>query len=273
MVFLEYLPGDSVFHRMDVRPKLMWFILVTAFSLMFWDPLILGGVLALVLLIGLLIKIPYTKFGTLLRALIVPMIFIVGFQTVATPGHALFYVIPSLGLIGPWIPVTLEGVVVGFVFLFRILIMVFSSSMLTLTTPLYHFLALLRRLRFPYQLAFVITTGIRFIPVLEKEAIMTIEAQKARGADIEASKGFMQTIRAHVPILLPMLINAVRRSDNLAMAMVARGFGASDKWTTLYEIKAKGWDYVYTILFVALLCFGLYIYHLGYGVQPPKLWG
>jgi len=272
MVFLEYLPGDSLFHRMDVRPKLTWFIVVTFFSLIFWDPLILGGVLAVVLLTGLLIKIPYTKFENLLRALVVPMIFIVGFQTIATPGNALFYIIPSVGSIGPWLPVTVEGLIVGLVFLFRILIMVFSSSMLTLTTPLYHFLALLRKVHFPYQFAFVVTTGIRFIPVLEKEAIMTIEAQKARGADMEASKGFMQTIRAYIPILLPMLINAVRRSENLAMAMVSRGFGASDEWTTLYEIKAKSSDYVYTFLFIAVLCVGVYMYSVGYGVQPPKLW-
>lgn len=272
MVFLEYLPGDSLFHRMDVRPKLMWFIVVVVFSFMFWNPLILGAILALVLLLGLYIKIPYAKFRTLLRTLAIPMIFIVGYQTIATPGHALFYVIPPLGSIGPWVPVTLEGVSIGLIYLFRILIMVFSSSILTLTTPLYHFLSLLRRLRFPYQLAFVITTGIRFIPVLEKEAMMTIEAQKARGAEIEASKGFMQSIKAYIPILLPMLINAVRRSDNLAMAMVSRGFGASDKWTTLYEIEAKHSDYVYAFLFGAALCVGLYAYYLGYGAQVLKLW-
>ncbi|MGQ9469982.1 MAG: hypothetical protein ACUVTD_09255, partial [Nitrososphaerales archaeon] len=84
--------------------------------------------------------------------------------------------------------------------------------------------------------------------------------------ELEASKGFLQIIKAYVPIMIPMLIGAIRRSETLGMAMTARGFGATDKWTAFYEIKAKMSDYFYTFLFLSILAFSLYLSIIGYGV-------
>ncbi len=267
MVFFEYIPGETIFHKMDVRPKITWFICIVVLAFVFWDPIYLTVIFASLMILSYAVKIPIVKFLSLMKILLIPLIFIVGYQAFFYQGKTIiFYLVPKIDGFGPFIAVTLEGIMLGFTFLFRILIMVMASSLLTLTTPIYHFIALLRKLRLPYQLAFVVTTAIRFIPVLERDALATIDAQKARGAKLEASKGFLQIIKAYVPIMIPMLIGAIRRSETLGMAMIARGFGATDRCTAFYEIKARKSDYFYTFLFLSVLAFSLYLSIISYGV-------
>jgi energy-coupling factor transport system permease protein len=267
MAFFEYIPGKSIIHKMDVRPKIAWFICTVVLAFIFWDPVYLAVILISIMILGYLVKIPLVKFLSLMKILLIPLIFVFGYEAFFYHGKTiLFYLIPKIDGFGPYIAVTLEGVMLGLTFLLRILIMAMASSLLTLTTPIYHFIAFLRKLRLPYQMAFVITTAIRFVPVLEKDALATIDAQKARGAELEASKSFLQIIKAYVPIMIPMLIGAIRRSETLGMAMIARGFGATDKWTNFYEIEAKKSDYFYTFLFLTILAFGLYLSMKGYGV-------
>jgi len=271
MVFLEYIPGDSLFHRLDIRSKLLWFIAVNVLAFLFWDPIYVGIILFSVILAGTVAQVPFRRFGTLMKGLIIPMIFIVGYEALVYPGeHILFYIIPELWGFGPYGQLTIEGLFVGLTFLFRLLIMVFSSSIFTLTTPLDHFLGFLQKIRAPYQLGFMIAVAVRFIPTLQREAWMIIDAQKARGAEIEASKGFLQTIKMYVPIFLPMIINGIRRSETLAMAMVTRGFGVR-KWKPLKSIKLTKIDYIFIPICLVLLFIGIYLWIKGYGVIT--FWG
>lgn len=260
MVFLEYLPNDSLFHKLDVRSKLVWFLSINILAFLFWHPVFVGIVLLSTIFVGIIVKIPFKKFLSLMKMLFIPLCFIIGYEALFHPGRTIILKLE------PFTSITLEGIMIGLTFLFRILTMVFSSSILTLTTPISHFLDLFTKYKLPYEFAFIITTGIRFIPVLEKEALMTLDAQKARGAELEASKGFIQTLRAYIPIMLPLLIGAVRRSENLAMAMVARGFGSTKKWIALHEIKANRIDYVFSFIVILFLIIGVYVWYLGYGM-------
>jgi energy-coupling factor transporter transmembrane protein EcfT len=261
MVFLEYLPNGSFFHKLDVRSKLIWFLCINFLTFLFWHPAFVGTIFLSTILVGIVVGVPFKKFLNLMKMLIIPLCFIIGYEALVHPGQIVIFRIGTIGFI------TLEGLMVGLTFFFRIMVMVFSSSILTLTTPIFDFLSLLIKYKLPYELAFIITTGIRFIPVLEREAMMTLDAQKARGAELEASKGFMQTLRAYIPIMLPMLIGAVRRSETLAMAMVARGFGSTKKFVSLHEIKASKIDYIFSSLIILILIIGVYAWYLGYGTM------
>ncbi|MEM3506568.1 MAG: energy-coupling factor transporter transmembrane component T [Candidatus Bathyarchaeia archaeon] len=259
MVFLEYLPNGSFFHRLDIRSKLVWFLCINFLAFIFWHPLFVGALFLSTILVGIAIGMPFKKFLSLMKMLTIPLCFIIGYEALAYPGKTVVFIIGNIGF------VKLEGLIIGLTFFFRIMVMVFSSSILTLTTPIFDFLSLLTKYKLPYELAFIIVTGIRFIPVLEREAMMTFDAQKARGAELEASKGFMQTLRAYIPIMLPMLIGAVRRSETLAMAMVARGFGSTKKLIPLHEIKVSRIDYIFSFFIVLILILGIYAWYLGYG--------
>ena len=79
-----------------------------------------------------------------------------------------------------------------------------------------------------------------------------MNAQKARGADFETG-GLVKRVKAIVPILIPLLISAFRRADELGDAMDARCYSGS-KVRTKYKKLAFGWrDLVAFLWMVALV--------------------
>jgi len=77
---------------------------------------------------------------------------------------------------------------------------------------------------------------------------------------LELEKGnFMKRIRNYIPILIPLIVSAIRRSLELAEAMESRAWGAIKKRTNLYELKTKKGDYILLLLTVAILIFSVYV--------------
>ena len=68
--------------------------------------------------------------------------------------------------------------------------------------------------RVPYEFAFAFTTAVRFVPVLAEEAQTIMDAQKARGLELEKG-GLLKRIRNYVPVLIPLIVSAIRRSLEL----------------------------------------------------------
>ena len=79
-----------------------------------------------------------------------------------------------------------------------------------------------------------------------------MNAQKARGADFETG-GLFKRIKAIIPILIPLLISAFRRADELGDAMDARCYSGSKKRTKYKKLKFTWRDLIVTLLFAALL--------------------
>jgi len=92
---------------------------------------------------------------------------------------------------------------------------------------------------------------------LAEEAQTIIDAQKARGLELEKGN-FLKRIRNYVPILIPLIISAIRRSLELAEAMEARAWGATKKRTNLYLLKFQRRDYFLIILTVGILITSIY---------------
>ena len=83
--------------------------------------------------------------------------------------------------------------------------------------------ALTSGLRVPYRYAFALTTAIRFIPLFSAEMAAIIEAQTARGVEFDTSNP-LRKIRLIFPLCVPMLVTAVRKTDDMAVAAELRGF-------------------------------------------------
>ena len=120
-------------------------------------------------------------------------------------------------------------------------------------------------IRFPvHELALIMSIALRFIPTLIDETNRIIAAQKARGADFE-SGNIIKRIKAVVPILIPLLISAFRRAEELGDAMDARCYSGS-KNRTKYKKLTFGWrDLVGALIFAALIA-GVVLFNI-YGAQ------
>lgn len=129
-----------------------------------------------------------------------------------------------------------EGFLNGAYFALRILLLVWMSLVVCLSTTteeicdaLASLLRPLSKLGVPVDdVAMTFAIAIRFIPQTVSEFMSIKDAQWSRGASFDEGSIFSR-MKAHVSILLPMVVNLFRRSDVLATSMDCRCYGLSGK--------------------------------------------
>jgi energy-coupling factor transport system permease protein len=141
----------------------------------------------------------------------------------------------------------------------RFVVLVESFSVFFLTTSPDHLGLALEQTRVPYEFAFAFTTAVRFVPVLAEEAQTIMDAQKARGLELEKG-GFLKRIRNYVPVLIPLIVSAIRRSLELAEAMESRAWGATKKRTNLYALNIHRGDLVFLAITIGVLAIAIYVW-------------
>jgi energy-coupling factor transport system permease protein len=140
----------------------------------------------------------------------------------------------------------------------RFVVLVESFSVFFLTTSPDHLGLALEQTRVPYEFAFAFTTAVRFVPVLAEEAQTIMDAQKARGLELEKG-GILKRIRNYVPVLIPLIVSAIRRSLELAEAMESRAWGATKKRTNLYALKLHRGDFALLAITIGVLVIAVYV--------------
>lgn len=140
----------------------------------------------------------------------------------------------------------------------RFLVLVESFSIFFLTTSPDHLGLALEQSKIPYEFCFAFTTAVRFVPVLAEEAKTIMDAQKSRGLELEKGN-FLKRIKNYIPILIPLIVSAIRRSLELAEAMESRAWGAAESRTNLFVLKLKRRDYTLAVFSVATLFAAVYI--------------
>ncbi len=140
----------------------------------------------------------------------------------------------------------------------RFVVLVESFSVFFLTTSPDHLGLALEESRVPYEFAFAFTTAVRFVPVLAEEAQTIMDAQKARGLELEKGNLFKR-IRNYVPVLIPLIVSAIRRSLELAEAMESRAWGACKRRTNLYALKLHKGDFALVAITMAIIVVSVYV--------------
>ncbi|MDP6640933.1 MAG: energy-coupling factor transporter transmembrane component T [Nitrososphaerales archaeon] len=140
----------------------------------------------------------------------------------------------------------------AFVIAVRFLAIVGSTSIFFLTTPPDELELVMKWFRLPRDIVFAFVTAVRFVPVLMMDALQIMDAQKSRGLELQKGNIFSR-FRRFIPILIPLIVDAVLRSGDLAEAMEARAYGAVKKPTSLYQLEIGVWGKVATILSITLI--------------------
>jgi energy-coupling factor transport system permease protein len=132
----------------------------------------------------------------------------------------------------------------------RFVVVTSSMSWFLLTTSPDDLGLSLEQIGLPSDLSFAFTMAIRFIPVISNEFQSVYDAQRARGLELEKGS-FIQRIRNYVPIIVPVFIETIRRTYEIADAMEVRAFGAKPKRTRMNNLVMRPSDWI--MLFVAIL--------------------
>ena len=246
----QYFPGESFVHRLDPRTKLLATIALIA--VVFVSNGFAGfiAIAAFVLLTALSTGV-HLKF--LFKGL-KPIFFIIVFTFILN----LFFQNTGEVLVQFWvIKITTGGLRMASFMAVRLILLVISSQLLTLTTSpisltdgLESLMRPLSKIGFPaHEIAMMMSIALRFIPTLMDEADKIMKAQKARGANFETGN-ILQRAKAMIPLLVPLFVGAFRRAEELAMAMEARCYRGGKGRTRMRQLR---YSYRDAIAFVAML--------------------
>ena len=236
----QYYPENSIIHRLDPRVKLFG-TLVFIVMLFVVNNFIGFGLMAIYLFaIVKCSKIPFTKVLKGVKGIIIILIFSAILNMFFTPGKTAVHW---------WIfTITCEGLIRSAYLIIRLVLLVLSTSVMTLTTKpndladgLEKALGFLKVVRVPvHEIAMIMSLALRFIPTLMEEMERIKKAQMARGADFESGNIFKRA-KSLIPILIPLFVSSIKRAVNLAQAMEARCYNGGNR-TKLHPLKYKRID-------------------------------
>ena len=252
MILGRYIPGNSIIHRLDPRSKLVAMILLIIIT--FWAN---NPITNLILFIAtgifvVLSEVPLSFFIKGLRS----MFFLIAFTTLfqlffISGGQVLF----EMG----FIKITSYGIEQAGIIFCRFVLIIFFSTLLTLTTmPLSlataveSLLGPLKRFKVPvHEIGLMLSMSLRFVPTLMDDTIRIMNAQKARGVDF-GEGNVIQKVKAMIPILIPLFATSLKRADSLATAMEARGYQGGNGRSQYRQLNWMNRDSI-ALLFVCVL--------------------
>ncbi len=255
--FGQYYPVSSFVHRVDPRLKIIFliaYIVAIFLATSFYGLAVCAFALILIVAFS---RVPVWKVLRAIRG--------VAFLILFTAAINIFFYRGEGDPYFSWtvFAVYKEGVLFSAFLVIRLILLVTLSSMLTYTTTpvslcdgLESLLTPLKWIRFPvHALALIMSLALRMIPILSDETERIKSAQMARGADFSSGNP-VRRVRAMIPILIPLLISAFRRADELGEAMEARCY-MGDKKRTKYKKLHFTWRDLVAFLLLAAVVTGV----------------
>ena len=284
LVAWNYRYRNSLIDRIDPRARFIFSFAVLLAATTTWNPLLLAIIFVISILWYSSAKLSWqdTKRGWLMISILLFTMIVV--NTIITGGGA-GGVVPEGGqLVWPagfnlfgrhmTFGLTVERLWFAVAQLMRILSISLVFIMIPCPMDSRAYGVTFRKLSLPDRLAYRMELSFRFIPTLARNFQVTLDAQRARGFELDSVKGgILSKVRRIAPLIIPVTMNAIVSSEDIANAMDLRGFGQR-KRTWLYELKYHWWDYA--VIGFAVLLLGVIVY-LAYGhgmrlFDVPQWW-
>lgn len=263
ITFGRYSPYNTFVHKLDPRDKILLLILLMVcifFRPTVWSTTVLisGALIIFMIVVMIISRVSILK---LLRSLLSMWFLILVL-------FALYIFIPNATY--SFVAFTINGYNVywdsfykcGYIII-RLILMLSLTMVLTSTTkPMdltYAFewyMTPLKLIKFPaHEIAMTTSIALRFIPTLLEETDRIMKAQSSRGVDFSRG-GIFKRFRALISLIVPLLVSAFQRSDELADAMEARGYIPNAK-RSHYRKLTFTWRDIIAFLLVGCIFGGL----------------
>jgi len=264
----QFFPGYSVLHKLDPRTKILAAVIAIV-AIFFVNNA--AGFIFITVMTAILIAVSRISFSVIFKG-VKPIVIILIFT-------AILNVFMTVGegepLVSFWIiRIYGEGIVRALFMAFRVVILIIVSSMLltyttspiSLTDGLESLLSPLKLIKVPvHTFAMMMSIALRFIPTLVEETEKIMNAQKSRGADF-TSGSLINRARALVPLIIPLILSAFNRAEELAVAMECRCYRGDKNRTKLVKLEYKARDVVFLILSAVALALAILSSVLPYSV-------
>lgn len=249
---LQYVHKDAFLHRLHPYTKIFFIILVSVMAVIATSiPFLVVMVIAM---------LGFAAYGRLLieslqqlkLILVMSVIFILITIITMPGGDILGYVIPEvIPVIGGLIPITTGGLLIGIILTLRFMILIFAFQLFLISTQPRDIVHALEKVRLPIDYILMFIIALRFIPTLQIEGQRIHEAQLARG--FNPGTGVTGKVRSVAPIVIPLVSNALLRSNVLGLTIDMRGY-RTGKRTQVRERTFLTRDYAVMTVLVVSAC-------------------
>jgi energy-coupling factor transport system permease protein len=231
-------------HRLDPRTKLAWLLVSFAIVLLPESPLVVS-LGTLMVLAQITWARAWRELARLRWLLLSLAIFSIGLWSVLARGPT-----PLIG------PVSRESLAFGAATFLKLAAMMAAGLTFLAATRVEELFRGLVKLRLPYPVAFAFALALRWAPEIFATAQRVKEAQEVRGLDVQTGSPWTR-LKGHLPLLVPIFLLTLRRSQTMAWALESRGFQRSRERTYLLDIRMAPRDWL--ALAAALAVLALFI--------------
>ena len=239
-----------IFPEIDPRTKMLIVLCLSSLGVLTTD----SGTLGLILLASVIIALSFgaqmMQIIHKLKKLLFIIFMIAIVQSVFMPSGEILIGFGQIALL------TVGGLERTLEFILRMLIIISSAAILT-TSNQREIIQGLIQLKLPYELAFMSSMGIHFLPMLAESFTDAITAIQLRGIDISRI-GIKDKVDTYLYILNPVITSAILKSHRIAMSIELRGFRAFPQRTSILVLKLKARDY--SLIAAILLFSGIIVF-------------
>lgn len=251
----QYYRTDSFIHRLDPRTKILGAFALILELFVFEGVAAYIATLMYIISIVIISKVPVNYILRGLKPVGVLILFTMICQIIFNKSGTIL-------INAGFIRIYTEGLYNSIYFAIRIVFLIIGTSMMTYTTTpnqltdgLESLLNPLRIIKLPvHDIAMIMAIALRFIPILLEECDKIMKAQISRGADFE-NGNIIKRAKNLVPILVPLFVAAIKRANDLALAMEARCYRGGEGRTKMKPLKYNGTDmmsYLYMMIFIMI---------------------
>ena len=266
MTFGRYSFRNTFVHRLDARNKIFLMLLFMVgifFQFNMWSTaLIMSGVYILILLAIMLIS--RVSLWSLIKSLgglwllVIFLMIIYIFVPTNNPKLGVAFTIGSLQV--HWDAFCQAGYIIMRLILMISLTMILTSTTkpMDMTYAFEWYMTPLKPIHFPvHEIAMTLSIALRFIPTLLDETERIMKAQASRGVDFNHG-GIFKRFGAIIALIIPLFVSALERSEELANAMIVRGYDPKAK-RTRYRLLRFSWRDIIAFLFIGAIFAGIIV--------------
>lgn len=282
LVTWKYRPRDTFIQSLDPRARFIFLAcIILAITLVpIWDVRFLLPVFLLVLLLYLMARIPWRDTRRAWTIILIFVTIIVGLSVLTGRGGPeslqqleltspklaewTFLAIPGAS----WsltITVTVARAFFAIAQLLRMLTMALLAIPIAYTIDPSIYGVTFRQLGLSDRVAYLMDLAFRFVPTLGRDFSITVDAQRARGYEVESLQGgVFERLRRLAPLVVPVTMHSIVTGEEVVDAMDLRAFGTR-KRTWLKELHYRLRDYLFMGLGLAVFIGFMILFFLGYG--------
>ena len=221
--------------KLDPRTKLIIVFYLSTIAVLVKAPWLLGMLMLFSIAIALALGAKPNNLAKRIKGLIVLVIVIAIIQSIFMPGGRPLLTLFSINLL------TIGGFQKGMELIFRLGIVIISASIIGSSSSREIVQGLIQW-KIPYEIAFMVSIGIQFLPMLKEEMKDTLVAIQLRGIELEKIP-IGKKLNIYAYLFTPVIVGVTIKAKKLAAAMETRAFRAYPHRTSYRVFHMNRADY------------------------------